>query len=107
MERESGIHGAFNFLPQERVIYGAGSLSELVAELDRLGCHRAFVITGTTIATKTDLLAEVQEVLGPRCVGVFYPMTQHVPREDVIAATAQAREVKPDVVVSLGGGSPV
>lgn len=107
MERESSIRGAFTFLPQERVIYGVGSLAQLTAELDRLGCQRAFVITGTTIATKTDLLAQVQAVLGPRCVGVFYPITQHVPREDVIAATSQAREAKPDVLVSLGGGSPV
>jgi alcohol dehydrogenase class IV len=107
MERESGIHGAFTFLPQERVIYGAGSLGQLIAELERLGCRRAFVITGTTIATKTDLVAQVQERLGPRCVGVFHPITQHVPREDVIAATAQAREAKPDVLISLGGGSPV
>ncbi|MCL6429696.1 MAG: iron-containing alcohol dehydrogenase, partial [Anaerolineae bacterium] len=60
-----------------------------------------------TVATKTDLLRQVQQLLGPRCVGVFYPMTQHVPREDVIAAAAQAREAKPDVLVSLGGGSPV
>jgi len=107
MEHQSRIHGAFTFLPQERVIYGAGSLGQLVAELDRWGCQRAFLITGMTVATKTDLLRQVQQLLGPRCVGVFYPMTQHVPREDVIAAAAQAREAKPDVLVSLGGGSPV
>jgi alcohol dehydrogenase class IV len=107
MERESGLRGAFTFLPQERVIYGAGSLAQLSAELDRLGCRRAFVITGTTIATKTDLLAQLREILGPRCVGVFYPIAQHVPRQDVIAAAVRARAASPDVLVSLGGGSPV
>jgi alcohol dehydrogenase class IV len=107
MPHQSGPSGAFTFLPQERVIYGEGSVTHLIAELDRLGCQRAFVITGTSIATKTDLLTQVQTILGSRCVGIFHPISQHVPREDVIAASAQAREAKPDVLVSLGGGSPV
>jgi alcohol dehydrogenase len=107
MEFASDIQGAFTFLPQERVIFGKGCLTQLAAEIDRLGCQRALVITGTTIATKTDLLARVQAVLGPRAAGVFYPIAQHTPRADVIAAATCAREVKADVLVSLGGGSPV
>jgi alcohol dehydrogenase class IV len=107
MEFASGLQGAFTFLPQERVIFGKGALAQAATEIDRLGCQRAFVITGTTIATKTDLLGRLQEVLGPRLVGVFYPMAQHTPRPDVVAAAARAREVKADVLVSLGGGSPV
>jgi alcohol dehydrogenase len=107
MELASGLLGAFTFLPQERVIFGKGSVAQLASEIERLGCQRAFVITGTTIATKTDLLRRVQEVLGPRLVGVFYPIAQHTPRPDVVAAAARARAVKADVLVSLGGGSPV
>ena len=85
MEFTSDLQGAFAFLPQERVIFGKGSVAQLATEIDRLGCQRAFVITGTTIATKTDLLRRVQEVLGPRFVGVFYPIAQHTPRPDVVA----------------------
>jgi alcohol dehydrogenase class IV len=107
MELESGIQGAFTFLPQERVLFGQGCVTQLAAEIDRLGCQRAFVITGTTIATKTDVLTRVQEILGPRFAGVFYPIAQHTPRSDVIAAASGAREAKADVLVSLGGGSPV
>ncbi len=107
MEFASGLQGAFTFLPQERVIFGKGSLAQVATEIDRLGCQQAFVITGTTIATKTDLLGRLREVLGPRLVGVFYPIAQHTPRPDVIAAAARARELKADVLVSLGGGSPV
>jgi alcohol dehydrogenase class IV len=107
MQGEAGLNGVCTFLPQERVIFGAGSVAQLASELDRLGCQRAFVITGTTIATKTDLLTRVQAILGPRCVGVFYPVSQHTPRPDVIAAATQAREAKADILVSLGGGSPV
>jgi alcohol dehydrogenase class IV len=107
MERESASDGAFTFLPQERVMFGAGCVTQLAAEIDRLGCQRAFVITGTTIATKTDLLTRLQELLGPRYVGAFYPISQHVPRGDVIAAAWRARAARADALVSLGGGSPV
>jgi alcohol dehydrogenase class IV len=107
MEFGSGLQGAFTFLPQERVIFGKGSVLQLAAEIDRLGCQRAFVVTGTTIATKTDLLDRLQEILGPRFAGVFYPIAQHTPRPDVLAAAARARAVQADVLVSLGGGSPV
>jgi alcohol dehydrogenase len=107
MELEPGIQGAFTFLPQERVIFGKGCATQLAAEIDRLGCRRAFVITGTTIATKTDVLARVQEILGLRCAGVFYPMSQHTPRSDVIAAATAARQANADILVSVGGGSPV
>jgi hypothetical protein len=46
MEFASGLRGAFTFLPQERVIFGKGSLAQVATEIDRLGCQRAFVITG-------------------------------------------------------------
>ena len=107
MEFASGLQGAFTFLPQERIIFGKGSVVQLAAEIDRLGCQRAFVVTGTTIATKTALLERLREVLGARFVGAFYPIAQHTPRPDVLAAAARAREVRADVLVSLGGGSPV
>jgi alcohol dehydrogenase len=107
MELGSAGQGVFTFLPQERVIFGQGCVTQLATEIDRLGCQHAFVVTGTTIATKTDLLARVQEILGPRYAGVFYPISQHTPRSDVIAAAAAARQAKADVLVSLGGGSPV
>lgn len=103
----NGMKGALRFPPQEKVIFGQGTVRQLAGEVDRLGRKRAFVITGTTIAEKTDLLARVREILGPRWAGSFYPISQHVPRRDVIAAALQAREAKADVLVSLGGGSPV
>jgi alcohol dehydrogenase class IV len=107
MEFGSGLQGAFTFLPQERVIFGKGAVVQLAAEIDRQGCQRAFVMTGTTIATKTDLLDRLREVLGSRFAGVYYPIGQHTPRPDVLAAADRAREVQADVLVSLGGGSPV
>jgi len=107
LAHESGSTGTLTFPPQETVIFGQGAVNQLAAEIDRLGRKRAFVITGTTIAKKTDLLTRVQEILGQRLAGIFFPISQHVPRGDVIAAAFQAREAKADILVSLGGSSPV
>ncbi len=103
----SGLAGVFTFSPQERVIFGKGAMGRVASEMDRLGKQRALVITGTSIVTKTDLLERIRQVLGPRFAGVFYPISQHVPRRDVLAAAFQAREAKADVLISLGGGSPI
>jgi len=103
----SGLRGEFTFPPQERVLFGRGALERLASQVDRLGRHRAFVITGTTIAMKTGLLERVQQILGQRFAGMFYPISQHVPRRDVLTAAFQAREAKADILISLGGGSPV
>jgi maleylacetate reductase len=107
MANRSGLKGEFTLTPQERVLFGEGALGQLSSEVDRLGRQRAFVVTGTTIATKTDFLERVQKILGKRFVGMFFPISQHVPRRDVLSATLQAREAKTDVLISLGGGSPV
>ena len=104
---ESRSIGVFTFPPQERVIFGKGAVGRVASEMDRLGRQRALVITGTTIATKTDLPERVRQVLGPRFAGMFYPISQHVPRRDVLAAALKAREAKADILISLGGGSPV
>jgi len=104
---DSGKIGVFASPPQERVIFGRGACARLASEMDRLGKQRAFVITGTTIAMKTDLLERVRKILGERLAGTFHPISQHVPRRDVLAAASRAREAKADILVSLGGGSPV
>ena len=99
--------GEFGFLPMEKVRFGPGSLVDLAAEVDRLGAKRVLLVTGTTLATKTDLVEKVSDVLGPRLAGVFSDTRQHVPRSTVVAAAAAAREAGADCLVSFGGGSPI
>src|SRR3972149_2504603 len=60
----------FVHLPVDRVIFGAGALGELPQAVERLGVKRAFIITGRTLATKTEWVSRVQGLLGDRCAGV-------------------------------------
>ncbi len=97
----------FGYLPLQRVVHGAGATAQLAREAERLGARRILLVTGTTLATKTELPARVREILGGRVAGTFTATAQHVPREAVRAGAAAAREIGADALVSLGGGSAI
>ena len=99
--------GVFLFLPVERIIFGPGQVEALPGQVDKLGGRRAFVITGRSLATKTDLVQRVERLLGERHVGTYAETKQHVPSQGVVEAARQAREARADLIVSFGGGSPV
>jgi maleylacetate reductase len=58
-----------------------------------------------TLNRKTDEIEKLRRALGNHCVGTFDRMPPHTPRSAVIAAAAQAREARADLIVTLGGGS--
>jgi maleylacetate reductase len=87
-----------------KIIYGEGALQNLPDEVHQYG-RRALLITGNTINTKTDLVQRIEALLGAELVGVFADTVQHTPRRAVLAAAELARSLKPDVILSLGGGS--
>lgn len=107
MSQVTAIQGAYTFLPLEKVIFGAGSLAQLAAEAERLGCRRAFVITGRTLATQTPLIKKVETLLGARYVGTYANIRQHAPESGIKEATGLARRNRADLLVSVGGGSPI
>jgi maleylacetate reductase len=99
--------GEYTFLPLEKVIYGTGSLGRLAGEADRLGCRKALVITGHTLATQTPLVKQVESHLGERHAGTYAGIRQHVPESGIAEAAALARARGVDLLVSIGGGSPI
>lgn len=92
--------------PMEAVIHGTPAATALVEEAERLGARRVFVIASGTLCRETNEVDKLKEALGDHCARVFDQMGAHVPRGDVIAATEAAREVKADLIVTIGGGSP-
>ncbi|WP_146591899.1 iron-containing alcohol dehydrogenase [Puniceibacterium confluentis] len=92
--------------PMEAVIHGTPAAQAVATEAERLGARRVFVIASGTLCRETDEVEKLKASLGRSCAGVFDRMGAHVPRGDVIAATAAAREVAADLIVTIGGGSP-
>ena len=101
------LSGEYFFLPQEHIVFGAGSLAHLADEVRRVGGQRAFLVTGNSLATHSDVVTRVEQALGSLHVGTFSSIRQHSPKGDVAKAGEQARTLKTDVLVSVGGGSPI
>ena len=89
----------------EEVVFGHPAAEAVVAQMDRLGSRRAFLMVSGTLNRETDEISKIVEALGRRCAGLFDAMPAHTPREAVIAATNTAREAGADLIVTVGGGS--
>lgn len=85
-----------------RVVFGAGALAELGAEIERLGARRAIVLSTPEQAGSAQ---EVAALLGERAAGVFPHAVMHVPVETARAARAEAARLGADCAVAIGGGS--
>lgn len=89
----------------EEVVFGHPATEAIVAQMDRLGTSRAFLMVSGTLNRQTDEITKIRDALGSRCAGLFDAMPAHTPREAVIAATKAARAAEADLIVTVGGGS--
>jgi len=97
--------GRVVFGAMEEVVFGQEAAQAIVAQMERLGSSRAFLMVSGTLNRQTDEINKIRQAIGTRCAGTFDAMPQHTPREAVIAATEQARAAKADLIVTVGGGS--
>jgi maleylacetate reductase len=94
-----------------RVVFGAGSLERLGAELDTLGLapalheiRRALLVTTPRRDATID---NVRDELGARLAGTCDFAAMHVPADRVQRAVAEVDRLRPDVLVAVGGGSAI
>ncbi len=88
------------------IISGRGTLHAIYKEVVNLGCKRALILTDAGVR-KAGLARKVQDALVEFCVGVFDNIAQDTDLDIVDAATAVARDLKADCIVSVGGGSVI
>ncbi|NIK55872.1 iron-containing alcohol dehydrogenase [Kribbella shirazensis] len=91
------------FLPG-RVVFGAGALERVGAEVEALGVRRVLVIATNSARAAADA---VQTQLGDRFAGRIDGVAQHVPTEAAEQSRTQARESNADAIVAIGGGSAI
>lgn len=87
-----------------RIVFGAGRLADLAAELAALGARRALVLSTPQQKADAERLAAR---LGPLAVGVFAEAAMHTPVEVTARAMAAFTAAGADSVVALGGGSTI
>lgn len=100
----STLEYTYRSLAQE-IVCGADAISGMGGIVDGLGSKRAMVICGPSILEHADVVQRVQSALGTRCAGLFSGVAPHSPVEVLRQAVDAAREVKPDALISVGGGS--
>ncbi|KPL91299.1 iron-containing alcohol dehydrogenase [Herpetosiphon geysericola] len=98
----------FEFRLIPRVLYKAGLVAEMGAELSSLGATKGFIVTDAGLV-KSGLVAQVQQALAEtiEIVGVYSDVPPNSSVAVVEAAAAQAREAGADLLIALGGGSPI
>ncbi|SDC80793.1 maleylacetate reductase [Geodermatophilus telluris] len=87
-----------------RVVFGAGSLAALPAEVAALGLTRVLVLCSPE---QEEAGTRVAAALGDRAAGVLAEARVHVPVEVAHRARARAVELGADGCVAVGGGSAV
>ena len=103
---KQALKGNFTLLPIEDVYYGADEIGGLGQRLADAGVTNALLITGNTLANKTNLVDKVLASADKRIGAVYCNTVQHVHRGSVLGAVEQARKIGADGIVSFGGGTP-
>jgi len=85
-----------------RVVFGAGAIRGLAAEVERLGARRVLLIS---TPGRTQMVRNLAQ--GLSVAGVFDRAVMHTPLAVVEAAREEARKVNADCCVTVGGGSTI
>ncbi len=107
MTQTQDMQGDYYFLPQEHILFGIGSVQRLADEVRRLSGKRVMIITGNTLATKTEVVKEIEGVLGELHAETFHRIGAHAPRSGIDKAIELVKTRQVDLLVSVGGGSPI
>jgi len=87
-----------------RVVFGAGSISQLPAEMDKLGVKRALLLS---TPGRGESVRKVAAMLGTRVAGLYDKAVMHVPVETAKDARRVAGELGADACIAVGGGSTI
>jgi len=85
-----------------RVLFGAGTVSQLAAEVERLGAKRALLIS---TPGRADMVRSVAKEL--KVAGIFDQAVMHTPLAAVEAARTLAKSLDADCCIAVGGGSTI
>ncbi len=94
----------FSFQVRPRVLFRAGALGQLDAELGRLGTRRALIVADGGVA-EAGLVEQVQASIAGKVVGAFCDIPVGGSVAAVMQGAAAAHDA--DVLVALGGGSAI
>lgn len=98
----------FEFVLPTRIIFGPGEIIKLGKEVKKIG-HKPLLVTGRKSMRKTGILDKVLGILQPAKIEpVLFERIETNPRAKTIdEGGALARDAGCDLIIGLGGGSPM
>lgn len=87
---------------EARIVFGPGKVSELPAEIEKLGGRSVLVVS---TGSQRDVADAAIDALGDAYAARIDGAVMHVPRENVVSALDLVRQHSCDCVVAIGGGS--
>ncbi len=105
MTQQNILQGYFNPTVPTRIVFGNEKIDSLRDEVKKLGGKRVLVLSGRTVAEKTDSVRRINEGLGDLSAGVYSGLIQRAPLSTAIEAANMAVANGVDTLVGVGGST--
>jgi len=94
---------AFNYQAPVKIVFGINAIDRLTEELKRLPFKSALLVTGPNVY-KTEACSRVRDALSScGSVEIFSKVSPEPDSKVLESLAGEARALKPDLVVGLGG----
>ena len=105
MTQQNILQGDFNPTVPTRIVFGNEKIDSLRDEVKKLSGKRVLVLSGRTVAEKTDSVRRINEGLGDISAGVYSGLIQRAPLSTAIEAANMAVANGVDTLVGVGGST--
>ena len=105
MTQQNLLQGSFDPTVPTRIVFGNGKIDSLKDEVQKLGGKRVLVLSGRTVAEKTDSVRRVNDCLGDLSAGVYSNLPQRAPLSTAVEAANMAVANGVDTLVGVGGST--
>jgi len=105
MTQQNMLQGDFNPTVPTRIVFGNEKIDALRDEVKKLGGKRVLVLSGRSVAEKTDSVRRINEGLGDLSAGVYSGLIQRAPLSTAIEAANMAVANGVDTMVGVGGST--
>lgn len=105
MTQQDLLQGEFNPTVPTRIVFGRDKVDTLRQEIKDLGGKRVLVLSGKSVAEKTNSVKRIVDGLGDMSVGVYSGLVQRAPLSTAVEAANLAVANNADTLVGVGGST--
>ena len=97
----------YRYTPLERVYWDTPAVEVILKEVEQRDLKRVFVVSSSTLSKETEEINKIKKSLGKKFVGLFDRCLPHSPQENIIECVKEVKSKDPDIIVTIGGGTPI